>query len=218
MDGLGKLIAPSRTALIVVDVQNDYCDPKGSLGCNGADLSTVGAAVANIERLIAAARRVGTAVIFVRNWHETWTDSEAWLGRKSASSGNNSRAAIAHSWGAEFYNVEPLSGEPIINKYRYSGFVNTTLDQALHTLKRETLIMTGIATNVCVESTARHAVFLDYRIVFMSDATATADGDAIQKATLHNMERHFGRVATTDEVISAWNAGAMLRDAIPMRA
>jgi ureidoacrylate peracid hydrolase len=85
-------------------------------------------------------------------------------------------------------------------------------------LKRDTLIMTGIATNVCVESTARHAVFLDYRIVFMSDATATADGDAIQKATLYNMERHFGRVAATDEVISAWNPGAMLRDAIPMRA
>jgi len=67
-----------------------------------------------------------------------------------------------------------LAGEPIISKYRYSGFVGTTLDQALRTLKRDVLIMTGIATNVCVESTARHAVFLDYRIVFMSDATATA--------------------------------------------
>jgi ureidoacrylate peracid hydrolase len=217
MDILGKVIAPSRTALIVVDVQNDYCDPKGALGCNGADLSSVGAAVANIERLIAAARRVGTAVIFVRNWHETWTDSDAWLSRKTAG-GNSSRAAIAQSWGAEFYNVEPLAGEPIINKYRYSGFVNTTLDQALQTLKRDTLIMTGIATNVCVESTARHAVFLDYRVVFMSDATATADGDAIQQATLHNMKVHFGRVAATDDVIGAWDEAALPRDVIPLRA
>jgi ureidoacrylate peracid hydrolase len=202
MDGLGKLIDPARTALIVVDVQNDYCDPKGSLGRAGADVSSADAAVTNIERLIAAARRVGAAVIFVRNWHESWTDSEAWLGKKNSSS----RAAIARSWGAEFYRIAPLDNEPVINKFRYSGFVGTSLDQALSTYKRDTLIMTGVATNVCVESTARDAVFLDYRIVFMSDATATADGDAIQKATLYNIERHFGRVAATDEIIAAWDA------------
>jgi ureidoacrylate peracid hydrolase len=202
MGGLGKLIDPARTALIVVDAQDDYCDPKGSLGRAGADVSSADAAVTNIERLIAAARRVGAAVIFVRNWHESWTDSEAWLGKKNSSS----RAAIARSWGAEFYRVAPLDNEPIINKFRYSGFVGTSLDQALSTYKRDTLIMTGVATNVCVESTARDAVFLDYRIVFMSDATATADGDAIQKATLYNIERHFGRVAATDEIIAAWDA------------
>jgi nicotinamidase-related amidase len=77
MDGLAKLIAPARTALIVVDVQNDYCDPKGSLARAGADVSSADPAVTNIEKLIAAARRVGAAVIFVRNWHESWTDSEA---------------------------------------------------------------------------------------------------------------------------------------------
>jgi len=78
--------------------------------------------------------------------------------------------------------------------------------------------MTGIATNVCVESTARHAVFLDYRIVFVSDATATADGEAIQRATLHNMERHFGRVAVTEDVINAWTASAAPREAVAVSA
>lgn len=208
MDSLAKLVAPERTALIVVDVQNDYCHPRGALGCAGADLAAVAPAVANIERLIVAARQSGAAVIFVRNWHEAWTDSDAWIGRKPT---NSSRAAIARSWGAEFFKVEPLPGEPIISKYRYSGFIGTSLDQALSTMKRDVLIMTGIATNVCVESTARHAVFLDYRVVFMSDATATADGDAIQKATLHNMERHFGRVAATDDIVNAWKADASLR-------
>ncbi len=214
MDGLNKLIDPARTALMVVDVQNDYCDPKGSLGRAGADVSSADAAVANIERLITAARRVGAAVIFVRNWHESWTDSEVWLGKKNSSS----RAAIARSWGAEFYRVEPRDNEPIINKFRYSGFVGTSLDQALSTYKRDTLIMTGVATNVCVESTARDAVFLDYRVVFMSDATATADGDAIQKATLYNIERHFGRVAATDEIIAAWDAAPSHNTVVPLRA
>jgi ureidoacrylate peracid hydrolase len=204
MDGLAKLIEPARTALVVIDVQNDYCHPQGSLALAGADVSAVDPAVDNIERLIEASRRLGVAVVWVRNWHETWTDSEPWLTKKNSST----RAALARSWGAAFYRIAPLEDEPIVSKYRYSGFVGTSLDQALKTLKRETLIMTGIATNVCVESTARHAVFLDYRVVFSADGTATADGAAIQQATLHNMSRHFGRVASTDEILAAWDAGA----------
>jgi ureidoacrylate peracid hydrolase len=215
MDTLEKLVAPERTALIVVDVQNDYAHPRGALGCAGADLSAAVPAVANIERLIAAARENGTAVIFVRNWHEAWTDSDAWIGRKPPNSG---RAAIARSWGAEFFKVEPLPGEPIISQFRYSGFVGTNLDQALKTLKRDVLIMTGIATNVCVESTARDGVFLDYRVVFMSDATATADGEAIQKATLYNMQRHFGVVAATDDIINIWKASEPVRESTKISA
>jgi ureidoacrylate peracid hydrolase len=213
MDALTKLVEPEKTALIVVDVQNDYCHPKGSLGSAGADVSSVDPAVRNIEKLIEASRKIGVAVIFVRNWHESWTDSQQWLTRKTSTT----RAAIARSWGAEFYRVSPLEGEPIVNKYRYSGFVGTTLDQALSTLKRETVIMTGIATNVCVESTARQAVFLDYKLVFTSDGTATSDGEAIQKATLHNMSRHFGLVASTDEILEAW-APLLVEAPLPMAA
>src|SRR5882757_747406 len=147
MEAMAKLIEPSRTALVVIDVQNDYCHPQGSLGKAGADMSAADPAVTQIERLIVAARRAGVAVIFVRNWHERWTDSDPWMSKKQSTS----RAAIARSWGAEFYRVAPLDGEPIINKFRYSGFVGTSLDQALKTFGRETLIMTGVATNVCVE-------------------------------------------------------------------
>lgn len=213
MNELAKLIDPARTALLLVDVQNDYCHPKGALGGAGADVSSVDPAVDNIERLIDASRQVGAAVIFVRNWHEKWTDSEPWLTRKPS----RARAAIARSWGAEFYRVQPAKDEPIINKYRYSGFVGTTLDQALRTLRCESVILTGVATNVCVESTARHAVFLDYRLVFTSDATATSDGATIQQATLHNMSRHFGRVASTDEILKAW-ASLTTKTQVPVAA
>jgi ureidoacrylate peracid hydrolase len=211
MDSLAQLIEPSRTALILIDVQNDYCHPEGSLGSVGADVSSVDPAVDNIEKLLEASRKLGVAVIFVRNWHEKWTDSEQWLNRKPS----KTRAAVARSWGAEFYRVSPLENEPIINKYRYSGFIGTTLDQALSTFKSETVIMTGVATNVCVESTARQAVFLDYKLVFTSDATATSDGEAIQQATLHNMTRHFGRVASTDEILKAW-APLLVEAPMPM--
>lgn len=196
---LPALLVPAQTAILLVDVQNDYCHPDGSLGRHGVDLTAVAEAVANIRALIAAARETGSAVVFIRNWHETWTDTEAWKAR----SPHAGHAARAGSWGAGFYEISPEAGDPVISKQRYSAFVGTPLDATLHALKRSTLVMTGVATNVCVESTARHAVFLDYRIVFAADATATSDGEAARAATLDSIARHFGPVATTAQIVQA---------------
>jgi ureidoacrylate peracid hydrolase len=198
---LAPLLEPARCALLVIDVQNDYCHPEGALGRGGADLGTVAAVMTNIERLIEAARSLDVTVVFLRNWHESFTDSAAWVTRVPKRSG----AGQARSWGAEFYRVAPVESEPVINKHRYSGFIGTPLDSTLHMYKRDRLILTGFGTNVCVESTARHAVFLDYRIVFASDATGTPDGDAAHTGTLQNIAKHFGRVAATSEILSVWH-------------
>lgn len=197
---VAQLLAPARSALLVIDVQNDYCHPRGTLGRHGADLGSVAPALANIQRLIEAARVSGAAVIFIRNWHEPWANSPGWRARSPRQSG----AAEAGSWGAEFHGVAPAGGEPVIDKQRYDAFIGTPLDSALRALGRSTLVITGFGTNVCVESTARHAVFLDYHIVFMSDATGTADGDAAHAATLATISRHFGPVAVTADVVAAW--------------
>jgi ureidoacrylate peracid hydrolase len=205
---VAQLLAPARSALLVIDVQNDYCHPDGALGRHGADLGSVGPALANIQLLIEAARTAGAVVIFVRNWHEAWANSPGWRARASRQSG----AAQANSWGAQFYGVAPAPGEPVIDKQRYDAFIGTPLDSALHALSRDTLVMTGFGTNVCVESTARHAVFLDYRIVFASDATGTADGQAAHEATLETISRHFGPVAATAEIRAAWRGHARRND------
>jgi ureidoacrylate peracid hydrolase len=105
--------------------------------------------------------------------------------------------------------VEPLPDEPIVNKQRYSAFWGTRLDSILRTLKRDTLIVTGVATNVCVESTARDGCFLDYYVVFLSDCSATGDGTAAHEATLENMRRHFGLVTSADEVVRCWRPAAV---------
>jgi ureidoacrylate peracid hydrolase len=201
-------LAPERSALLVIDVQNDYCDPEGALGRHGTDLGAVAPALANIHRLIAASRACGATVIFIRNWHQVWTDSPAWRARTPRQSG----AARAGSWGAEFYSVAPLPGEPVIEKQRYDAFIGTPLDSALRALGRSTVVMTGFGTNVCVESTARHAVFLDYRIVFASDATGTGDGENAHAATLATIARHFGPVASTAEIVEAWRTHAGRND------
>ena len=122
-----------------------------------------------LQSLLDAARAVGTKVVFIQTIHENCTDSEAWLGRH----GTKPRLICRKdTWGADFTGVAPLADEPVVNKHRYSAFINTRLDSVLRTYKIENLIMTGVSTNVCVESTARQGYMLDYNIVFTSDCTA----------------------------------------------
>lgn len=107
------------------------------------------------------------------------------------------------SWGADFYEVAPEPGEVVVNKHRYSAFVNTRLDSILRSQKIETLIMTGVSTNVCVESTARDGFMLDYHIVLLRDACASYSTQA-HEMTIKNIEGYFGEVTDTREVISLW--------------
>jgi len=198
-DSLAQLVDPARAAVLLIDIQNDYCHPDGAIGRRGGDVSTCPPILGPVRHLIDGARAAGVPVIWIRNWHEKWTDSPAWTAAR-----NGTGAARAGTWGAEFWEVQPADDEAIVNKQRYSAFCGTRLDHILHTLKRETIIMAGVATNVCVESTARDGCFLDYYVVFLSDCTATGDGPAAQEATLANMSGHFGVVATAEEVVAAW--------------
>ncbi len=97
-------------------------------------------------------------------------------------------------------------------KHRYSAFVGTRLESVLHTLGIKTLIMTGVGTNVCVESTARDGFMRDFNIVFLSDCTATSTQE-FHDATLANIKLFFGVVATSDDVLATWEgrtaAGAL---------
>jgi ureidoacrylate peracid hydrolase len=202
MKPLGQLIEPSKTAIIVVDVQNDFCEPEGVCGKAGSDTSAALDMIPALQRLIDAGRAVGSKVVFIQTIHEDCTDSEAWLGRH----GDKPRLICRKdTWGADFTGVAPLPGEPVVNKHRYSAFINTRLDTVLRTYKIENLIMTGVSTNVCVESTARQGYMLDYNIVFMSDCTA-AYTQVEHDGTLRNIAKHFGVVTTSKDVIDAWAA------------
>ncbi|GAB4376420.1 MAG: cysteine hydrolase [Elainellaceae cyanobacterium] len=193
-------VSPDRAALIVVDMQNDYCHPEGCLGQRGYDTSMSEAMTPTLSNLILEARSVGIPIIFIQTIHTEATDSPAWLERSDHS---NSICRLG-TFGADFYGVSPQAGDIVVNKHRYSAFIGTRLDQVLRSLKRETIIMTGVATNVCVESTARDGFMLDYYVVFMADCTASSN-EMAHHATLENIGRHFGVVATAEEVIAAWS-------------
>lgn len=197
-------IDPAKTAVIVVDVQNDYCHPEGACARRGSDVSAVKPMMPHLHSLLHGARKAGVPIVFIQTFHEKATDSEAWMARSGGRSGEVCRTG---TWGAEFYEVAPQPGEIIVNKHRYSAFINTRLDTVLRTLRAETLIMTGVSTNVCVESTARHGYMLDYNIVLVSDACA-AFSQAAHDMTLENIDRFFGSVATADQLIDIWGVSA----------
>jgi ureidoacrylate peracid hydrolase len=209
MRSLPELIRPAQTAVLVVDVQNDFCRAEGALGQAGQPTGAATDMLPNLHALLAAARAAGTHVIFIQTIHEAATDSEAWTWRLRGEVGGCCRK---NTWGAEFTEVAPLPDEPVVIKHRYSAFINTRLDSVLRTLKVENLIMTGVSTNICVESTARQGFMLDYNIVFMSDCTAAYSTEE-HEGTLYNMRAHFGVVATSGEVIAAWNTAAALTPA-----
>jgi ureidoacrylate peracid hydrolase len=196
-----ELVVPSKSAVVVVDVQNDFCAPDGAAALGGKDVSAVNAMLPRLQRFLANAHAHGTNVIFVQTIHEPSTDSEVWIGRRTDP---NARNCVKGSWGAAFA-VAPLANDPVVVKHRYSAFVHTRLDSVLRTMKVENLIVVGVATNVCVESTTRHGYMLDYNVVLVSDCCAAYDA-AAHDMTLLVHRKYFGTVATSDAIVASWAA------------
>ena len=114
------------------------------------------------------------------------------------------------TWGCDFYSVGPQPGERVVVKHRYSAFRGTDLDLILRARGVRTVLICGVATNVCVETSAREAYMHDYEVVFLADCSA-AYSQAEHDATLYNMAQHFGVVAREEEVCSAWATTAVAR-------
>jgi ureidoacrylate peracid hydrolase len=192
---------PSRTALIVIDIQNDFCHPEGWAAKHGMDVSGMPALIARVETLVNAARATGVHVAFVKLVGDATTDSAAWLG----AAGERGDICRSGTWGAEFMHDEPLPGEPVIAKPRYGAFTKTDLDDILRAWNTDTLVFAGVSTNVCVESTLREAFMRDFHVVIASDCVAAYKQEA-HDATLATIARNFGRVMPAEAVIAAWEA------------
>ena len=207
---LPELVDPRHAALIVVDMQNDFCSSEGAQAKSGTDPGMIQAMAPRLLRLLDAARQVRLPIVHVRTEHSPWTDSASWLGRMH---GRRRVLCAPGTWGADYYpGFEPRSDaarEPgghefVVTKHRYSGFVGTELDLVLRSHGMRSVIMTGEATNVCVESTARDAFMHDYWVAFVADCTASTN-QAAHDATLYTMGRHFATVVSADEIEDAWS-------------
>ena len=202
---LAEKIDPAHAVLLVIDMQNDYIHPDGFLGKAGADTQPVIEIVPTLRSLLDTARAAGVHVIHTRNWHRPATDSPAWLDKLARLGQDQAhRPAIAGSWGAGWYGVEPLPGEEVINKFRYDAFLGTNLEFLLRARGARTVGICATATNVCVESTARAAHMRDFHLVMVGDACASV-AVAAHEGTLANIAANFGEVAPAARVAAAWS-------------
>jgi ureidoacrylate peracid hydrolase len=210
LNGLRDKVLPRHAALVVIDMQNDFIAPNGLIGREGRDLSQAQAMAIELPRLLDTARTAGVFVVFVRNVYTTDNNfylSDVWLehaARKRAGGYTRIPVCSENSWAGDYYgNVHPLPGEPIVTKHRYSAFYNTDLDTILRANGIRTVVLTGVATNVCVETTAREAFVRDYYVVLVKDGTA-AYSQADHEMTLANIDRFFGELTSIAELQALW--------------
>jgi ureidoacrylate peracid hydrolase len=212
------LLRPQETALIIVDMQNAYASPGGYLDLAGFDISGAAPAIEKIRQAADAARAAGMPVIFFQNgWDADYVEaggpgSPNWH-KSNALKTMRKRPELQGKllakggWDYELVQaLPPQPGDIVVEKPRYSAFFNTNLDSLLRARGIRSLVYTGIATNVCVESTLRDGFFLEYFGVVLHDATHQAGPEFIQQATLYNVEKFFGWVSSVEEFSTALKA------------
>jgi len=200
-------VAPARTALVVIDVQNDFCDPAGYYGRAGADLSMMPPMAANVARLVAAARAAQVLVIWVRATYDRVVLSEP-LAEILSKDGANPVRLPEGSSGADWYGeARPIEadGEVILTKHRFSAFWDSPIDLYLRANGIESVVMTGVVTSGCVESSARDAFFRNYHVVIAADACASYARE-LHDASLRKLGMTMARITDSAAIVAAWTA------------
>ncbi len=207
---LEKKVDPAHAALLVMDVQNDFCAEGGAFDKDGKDVNLLQAMVPNLISFIEKARETGLPIIFSRSVHSS--DGSHYLSDSYVEQGTR-RAKQRYieypvckkdSWGAEFFKgIEPLPGEVVITKHRFSAFMDTDLDLILRSKGIRTLIVTGMATNICVETTTREGFCRDYYMVVLRDCTSTYS-EELHNNALNTIDLSFGEVVSSGDVIKCW--------------
>lgn len=215
-------ISPRHTAIIVVDMQNDFGAEGGMFARAGIDISGIRAVVEPTARVLAAARRAGMAVVYLKmGFAPDLSDAGGpdapnlvrhlglGVGDEVATpDGRASRVLIRDTWNTDILpELAPEPGDTIVGKHRFSGFFETNLDAILRDLGISTLVFTGCTTSVCVESTLRDAFFRDYRCLLLADCTAEPIGSGLPRgnheASLLLIELMFGWVSDSAALTQA---------------
>jgi ureidoacrylate peracid hydrolase len=200
-----SLIDPNRSAVIVIDIQNDFCHEAGAFGRVGHDNARMPKMAAAVRLLLAEARARQVLTIFVRATYDREVTSRP-LAQHRKRLGLLQSLCLEGTWGADWFaDVAPagLPNEVVLTKHRFDAFQGTPLDLYLRSNGIETVIVTGVVTSGCVESTVRDAFFLDYHVVVPHDGVAEAANERHEIA-LAVMERSFATITSIDDVVNAW--------------
>lgn len=197
-----------HAALLIIDMQNDFIHRDGfvrkssrGIGLKEDSLALLTTPIPFIKQLSHKFRATGRPVIYVyTTWQPDYSDIALPL-KKMGQKAREQGALVAGSWGAKIIDeLTPETSDLMLLKKAYGAFFQTSLDRTLRNLRITTLFFTGVATNYCVETTAREAVAYGYEIVLIKDGCATFD-PAGHEATLKVISMGFGEVMSTDEVM-----------------
>lgn len=210
----------SRTAVVVIDMQNDFCHPQGWLGHIGVDVSPARKPIPHLAKLLPALRAQDVPVIWL-NWGNrpdrlnlspsllhVYKPSGRGTGLGDPLPGSGAHVLEEASWSAQV--VDELAPEPAdihVAKFRMSGFWDTELDSILRNLGLTTLLFAGVNVDQCVLCTLQDANFLGYDCILLEDCSATTSPDYCFAATVYNVRQCFGFVA---------QSGAFLADPAPL--
>lgn len=205
----------TKSAVVVVDMQNAFASKGGMLDIAGTDISDAPRVVRSIRGVLDGARQAGVLVVHLQmgykpdlsnsggpnspNWHKQLA-----MHLMNCRPELKGKLLTEDTW--DFAIVDDLKPDPrdlVVVKTRYSGFAGTTLDSQLRTRGIRYLFFTGIATNVCVESTLRDAYFQDYWPILIADGAMPAGPPSLQEATLFNVENFFGWTIRSQEFLAA---------------
>lgn len=215
-------IETPKTAVIVVDMQNDFGSKGGMFDRAGLDISMIQSTVHPTSKVLASARQRGVAIIYLKMGFlpnlSDLGDVESpnrtrhlhfGVGQTlSAPDGTEGRILIRDTWNTDIVGeLKPETGDTIVYKHRFSGFFETRLDEILKRLGIKYLIITGCTTSVCVESTVRDAMFRDYSCVLLADCMGEPIGNDLPRsnheASLLTMQTLFGWVSNSDDFARA---------------
>ena len=209
------LVDLARTALLVVDMQNAFAHPGGYFDLVGLDITPIRRIIEPCRKIIDAAHTQGIRIIYLQMGCSSDLSDK---GSPDSPSSIKSRVLsmmkehpewkdkfyIYGTWGAEIIEeLKPLEGDIVVRKQKHDGFIGTNLDIILRTLGAKYLFFVGAATNICVESTLRHAFSLDYFPVLVSDAVSPMGSNITQDATILNVLSTFGWVANAEALLRA---------------
>jgi nicotinamidase-related amidase len=207
LTALADKVRPEHTALLFIDMVNDFVAPRGKTATRaGRPIDRARAVIPAMQRLLAGARRVGARIVHVQ--HTTLpdysSDSGPWLEARGRATYSVEDICLDGTWGQQIIDeLAPLAGEAVVKKHRYSGFAGTNLDLLLRSAGCRTVVCCGVSTNACVEATARDAFSLDHYVVLPRDACASWD-DALHQATLSTAQHRYATVVATTDLLEAW--------------
>jgi nicotinamidase-related amidase len=195
---LRAMLEIDRTALLVIDVQVDFAAPDGALAGTGVDMSAVESAIDRMEEVIAVARSRGMCIVFLRVITSPETDSEAVKRFNQRRGLPPATRQICRSGerGIDYYRVRPEARDLEISKLLYSGFHGTRLDEILHAQGVGSVLIVGLTTECCVDSTARDAFHFGFDVFVVSDACAAYE-TAMHASALDSLSRNCALLATT---------------------